>query len=241
MNPRILAVIRKEVREYRRNRAIIFSMAGLPAMFLVIVAAQTINLPAALPAQLSRAVVGQAMLFFLLVPIILPTTIAAYSVIGEREQGTLEPVLTTPVTDGELLAGKALAAVVPAVAIAWLLFAAYAAVTVFAAPPGIGAAVLAPEQIVGQVLLAPVLAGFAIVAGMLASLRSTDIRVAQQLAALASLPVMALVALASFRVVEPSVSLYAGLAALVAAIDIAGWRLVVRLFNAERLLTRFAS
>jgi ABC-type Na+ efflux pump permease subunit len=239
MNPRILAVLRKEVREYRRNRAIVFSMAGLPLMFLVILAAQTLNLPAALPEKLLRTVIGQSMLFFLIIPVILPATIAAYSVIGEREQGTLEPVLTTPVSDGELLAGKVIGAVVPAVVISWLLYALYVGLVTVAASPVVGSAVRAPEHIVAQVLLAPALAGFAIVAGMLASLRTTDVRVAQQLAGLASLPVMLIVAAASFGIIQPSIQLFVAMAIVVGAVDVADWRLVVRLFNAERLLTRF--
>jgi ABC-2 type transport system permease protein len=31
------------------------------------------------------------------VPAVIPASIAAYSVVGERDQGTLEPLLTTPV------------------------------------------------------------------------------------------------------------------------------------------------
>ncbi|WP_280724781.1 ABC transporter permease subunit [Kitasatospora sp. MAA4] len=42
-------------------------------------------------------------------------TIAANSVVGEREQGTLEPVLTTPIRREELLIGKAVANLIPAV------------------------------------------------------------------------------------------------------------------------------
>ena len=49
--------------------------------------------------------------------------IAPYSVVGEREQGTLEPVLSTPVHREELLVGKALAAIGPSTAMGYALFA----------------------------------------------------------------------------------------------------------------------
>jgi hypothetical protein len=42
-----------------------------------------------------------------LTPVLVPATMSAFSVVGEREQGTLEPVLTTPVSRSELLTGKA--------------------------------------------------------------------------------------------------------------------------------------
>ena len=57
-------------------------------------------------------------------------------------------------------------------------------------------------------LLAPALAGFAIVVGILVSLSSSDFRVAQQVAVLASAPVIAFVALFTFRVLDPSPELY---------------------------------
>ena len=68
--------------------------------------------------------VGATFLVLLIAPALLPAVIAAYSVVGEREQGTLEPLLTTPLRREELLLGKALGVVVPAVGIAYVLFAA---------------------------------------------------------------------------------------------------------------------
>jgi len=54
-------------------------------------------------------------------------------VLGERQQGPLEPVLTTPIRREEFLLGKALAVLVPSVAIAYVVFAVFlAVVAVFA-------------------------------------------------------------------------------------------------------------
>ncbi len=107
MSSRVLVVIRKEFREYRRNRFILVTMAGLPVVLLLILVAETFALPEGVSAEALRRPVGEALLFLQLIPVMLPTTIAAYAVIGEREQRTLETVLTTPVTERELLAGKA--------------------------------------------------------------------------------------------------------------------------------------
>ena len=49
------------------------------------------------------------------------TILAAYSVAGERQQGSLEPVLTTPVPSEEFLLGKAFAALVPSVVVAYVV------------------------------------------------------------------------------------------------------------------------
>ena len=60
---------------------------------------------------------------FLILPIMLASIVASDSFAGERERGTLEPLLYTPVSDGELFAGKVLAALVPAVGLGLVGFA----------------------------------------------------------------------------------------------------------------------
>jgi hypothetical protein len=46
------------------------------------------------------------LMIFIIVPATLPTIIASYSIVGEKNNRSLEPLLATPTTDGELLAGK---------------------------------------------------------------------------------------------------------------------------------------
>lgn len=63
---------------------------------------------------------------FLILPMMLASTVAAESFAGEKERKTLEALLYTPASDAELFVGKALAALVPALAITLLSFAVYA-------------------------------------------------------------------------------------------------------------------
>ena len=241
MSARTLVVIRKEFREYRRNRFILVTMAALPVVLLAILVAETFALPEGASEATLRRPVGEALLFLQLIPVMLPTTIAAYAVMGEREQRTLETVLTTPVRDRELLGGKAIAAVIPAVAIAWLLFGLYVGLAEVFAPHVVLEQIWTVEQAVAMGLLAPALAVFAIVIGIIVSLRSSDFRVAQQLAVLASAPVIGFVALITFRVLDPSVWLYAVAAAAVFLVDAVLWRVGLGLFSRERLLTARAT
>lgn len=55
--------------------------------------------------------------FLALFAIVPATLISANSLVGEREQNTLEPLLCTPLTDMELLWGKILASAVPSLVI----------------------------------------------------------------------------------------------------------------------------
>ena len=52
-------------------------------------------------------------------------SVAAYSVVGEKQARTLEPLLATPITTFELLSAKVLASLLPALALTALMFAVY--------------------------------------------------------------------------------------------------------------------
>ena len=120
---RLGAVLRKELREYRRSPFIVGTMAVLPLVFLVEPLIIIFRIGPSVGAAAVDKAVGATFLLLLIAPALLPAVIAAYSVVGEREQGTLEPLLTTPLRREELLLGKAIGVVVPAVAIAYVLFA----------------------------------------------------------------------------------------------------------------------
>ena len=140
----------------------------------------------------------------LLIPVFVPAIMSAYSVVGEREQGTLEPALTTPVSRAELLIGKAAAIFMPAVALGYLMFGVFVAITQLFASPAVAAAVRHAPQLPAALVFIPLLAAWAIWVGLAISARVTDTRVAQQLSTLGSLPPLALAALMSFGVITPT-------------------------------------
>lgn len=72
---------------------------------------------------------------FLILPLMVASVIAADSVAGEKERKTLEAILYTPTTDGELFLAKVIAACVPAILVAWGGFVAYAITVNWAAWP----------------------------------------------------------------------------------------------------------
>jgi ABC-type Na+ efflux pump permease subunit len=234
---RVGAVIGKELAEFRRNRLIVATAAVLPILFLVSPTTSVLLIKAqALSATVDKRV--EASLFIpLLIPVLLPALLSAFAVIGEREQGTLEPVLTTPVGRTELLLGKAVAIFLPTVVLAYLMFGVFVAITQFAAAPAVAAAVRHAPQLPAGLLFIPLLAGWAIWVGLAISTRATDTRVAQQLSVLSSLPPVALAALMSFQIISPTFALAAILAGALLVIDGVACLLVARLFDRERLVT----
>ncbi|MGH2851392.1 MAG: ABC transporter permease [Solirubrobacteraceae bacterium] len=202
---RVRAVFRKELRQFRRNRAIVVTMGILPVLFLTGPMISIFSLSASASSSSVRGVVDSVFLLMLIVPVILPATISAYSVVGERDQGTLEPLLTTPVRRGELMLGKGLAAVLPAVAVTYVLYTAFVVAVRLWAVHAAFTDIWQLPPILVEVLFAPLLAAWSVCVGMAVSVRSTDVRVAQQLSTLASLPPLGLAMLLTFRVITPTV------------------------------------
>jgi ABC-2 type transport system permease protein len=233
---RIGAVVRKEVRELRRNPFVVSTMAVLPVVVLVMPMITLFRVPDSATGARAEHAVGVTSLLLLIVPLVIPPAIAAYSVVGERVQGTLEPLLTTPVRREELLLGKAVAAFVPSVGIAYAIYLVSAVAIRVGAAHVVSSVVWHPPQMLAQLLFTPLLAAWAIWVGIGISARSTDVRVAQQLATLAGLPMLGVTSLISFQVIAPSVPLAIGFALALLVADVAAWRVVSAMFQPERLV-----
>jgi len=231
---RVGAILHKELRDYRRNRFVIGTMAAVPMLFITL---PTIQLIAANATEKNLSVrIGLSLLYMLVIPVTMPSVVCAYSVVGEREQGTLEPVLTTPIRREEFLIAKALAAFVPTLVIAYAVFGIFLAVAALFAHPVIVSAIYAGPHVLVQLLFTPLLAGWAIWVGIAVSTRSTDVRVAQQLSVLGSIPPLIIVALMSLNVITESIALAIGLATALLAFDLLAWRVVAGMFDRERLV-----
>lgn len=151
---RVRAVFRKELREYRRSGAIVVAMAIFPLVVII----QPLIAILVVSSTASRALAREEPLLYLLaIPALVPATLASYSVVGERQQGTLEPVLTTPIRREEFLLGKALAAFVPSVVIAYGVYALFIAVVELLAHPGIAPAVIHGPELLAQLVFTPLL------------------------------------------------------------------------------------
>ena len=109
----------KDFAMFRKKRNIVYSTFVLPLLLTGLLSGVVWYIQhkangSVSPAEL--AVLLPAFTFFYLILAgLIPTTIAAYSVVGEKVEKSMEPLLATPTTDGEILLGKGLAAFAPAI------------------------------------------------------------------------------------------------------------------------------
>ena len=234
---RIRAVVAKELRDYRRNRFIAYTMVVMPILFMVAPIITIFNLPADATSTSLDAGVGVTLLYLTLIPALVPAVVSSYAIVGEREQGTLEPVLTTPLRREELLIGKALAAYVPTLAISYTMYGIFLLSTALFAHQNVADDIFQSGRILAQVLFTPLLAGWSIWAGIAISTRTSDVRVSQQLSTLVSLPPLAITTLMGFGVLRPTLALALILGAALLVIDVAAGKAVAAMFDRERLIT----
>jgi ABC-2 type transport system permease protein len=183
---------------------------------------------------------NEFLLLYLIMPVMIPITIAAYSIVGEKATHSLEPLLATPITTEELLLGKGLAAVIPGVIATVGAFALFLIIAPFSGiSSGVQRYLLGPTWLLAILLVGPLLAIAAVNFAMFVSSRTSDPRVAEQVSSILILPVLILLFTQIAGVVTinvPSVLITAGV--LVVA-DIALIFAGARLFQRETILTRW--
>lgn len=261
----VRAIVRKQWEEVLRNGVVLFTMLFTP-LVLVVVGLGTVLGSLKLgsdaqqmndqdKAELMRMLGDQCaglepmdclgvylatimLLMFMMMPVILPTVFASYSVVGEKTSRTLEPLLATPISTTELLLGKVLAAVLPAVLVTWLAVGLYYAGIAWTVP-AVLPSLLSPAWLAAVFVLDPLLAIAGVDAAVIISSRVSDPRTAQQLSGLVVMPmVLALIGQSmGLFIIDDTLVVVAIAACLV--LDLALTWVTVELFDREQVLTRW--
>jgi len=190
--------------------------------------------------RLGRLLLRDYWIMYLLMPMILAAGSSALTIVREKEQRTLEPILATPIGDVQLLWAKLFAVLGAPVLVTWATGLLGLLVTVVASRLLIDV-VIGPTggNLVALFVLGPVLAGGAGLAGIGVSMRLTDSQAANQFVGLVIVPV-ALVVVALFG--RPAMtSPLVGLAEAVAGVGVCAllFRRALGRLRREDLLTRW--
>lgn len=259
---RVKTIIKKEWAEVFKNRMVLFTIIFIPLVFAALPlimlgvggAFEVDDFTSEIPEQFTQMcgagltggecfqvyMVSQFMLLFMLTPLIIPINIAAYSIVGEKTTRSLEPLLATPITTTELLIGKNLAAVIPAVLATWggfLIYVVGSAIIVKSVV--VMRALLDPMWLLAVILLGPLLAILSVNFAIMVSSRVTDPRAAEQISAVIILPVLLIffAQIAGLFFVNSTLILFMAIALLI--IDSIMVYLAVRMFQRESILTRW--
>ena len=259
---RIQTIIDKEWAEVFKNRLVLFTVVFLPLLFVVLplgvlygtrgaggLGAGSRDLPPSFAAEcgnlpagecLQYFVLNEFLLLFMVMPLVIPISIAAYSVVGEKTTRSLEPLLATPISTEELLVAKGLAATIPAVLATWIGFAIF-----IAAAPLAGAAtdvvrqVLNPVWLLAIFVIGPLIAILAVNFALLVSSRVTDPRVAEQVSAVIIVPLLGVLFGQIAGVIVLNVTFMVVTVIVMVIVDVGITILGARLFQRETILTKW--
>jgi ABC-2 type transport system permease protein len=256
----VWTILRREWMETLRNRLLLSTILVPPVLLTVapIILAGAVG-DRALPADLARQILSQKpewasftpselagafavqqfLVFFLLMPAYIPLSIATFSIIGEKQARSLEPVLAAPIRTVELLAGKAIAALVPGVLAGWVTYVAFVLLASVVYGRALFGVVTDASWLAGVFLLGPAVGLSSVVAGVIVSARVNDPRVAQQIGGVVIVPVVGLVLVQATGTLLVGPVGYLLMTLAVLAVSLVGLRLGVRLFDREAILTRW--
>ncbi len=254
-----LVIVQKEWLDLRQHPMLVLSMVALPLLFvamplLTLLPGSSLHgIPESMYAanpdfagmntkELTQALVLQQLrVMFLILPLAIPNIIAAYSIVGEKNNRTLEPLLAAPVRTWELLLGKGLAAFLPAIAMTWVGGAIFVGeVGLISNSARVLSVVANAGWLVVLITAAPVMALLGIAVAIIISSRVNDPRTAQQLSGLLILPVLGAMFLqvTGALVTNPAMGLVI-VAVLLLLTAFSMW-LAVKVFQREYILTRWS-
>jgi ABC-2 type transport system permease protein len=252
---KVWLVLQKELRELLPQRVLLLSVSFLP-LVLVVMAGVLLMTPvkgARLPAaasdprladltafQVQQVFIGlQFRMILLFQSMVIPAIIASYSIVGEKNNRTLEPLLAAPVRTWQLLLAKALAALLPAVAVTWLSSLIFIGEVSGFAGPAVFALVVMPGWLIAVLLTVPVMVMVPIALAVMISSRVNDPRSASQLASLLFVVLLIGLELSGSTLVL-SVGFTLTLTAILAVLGVLLLWGATRIFQREVILTRWS-
>lgn len=213
----VAAVVERDLLAVRRSKPVMIPLLALPTLLLVALPlclgiAIRVSPPAdvevflrSIPGDLGRPVLdlprSERMLvlvygyllapLFLVVPLMVSSVLAADTFAGEKERRTLETVLHLPIDHRDLFLAKLLGAFLPAVALSWLGFAAFAVVANTVAWPVVGR-VFVPTALWAAMIawVGPALAALGLAVVVRVSARARTVQEANQIGGAIVLPLI---------------------------------------------------
>ncbi|HUI01619.1 MAG TPA: ABC transporter permease subunit [Nitrososphaerales archaeon] len=236
-------IAKKDIKEFIRKRTVLYTVVILPLMISILfptVLELAGRKSGGIPAAALPGLLGAFSWFFVIIAAVIPTPIASYSIVGEKTEKSLEPLLAAPVTDGEVLLGKSIAAFLPSI------LASYAGATVYmtlmdSVTYGKLNYLFYPNWGMATILLilAPLAIVLSIQLNVIASSRVTDVRTASQLGSVMFLPFIAIYLASEIGLITLNTTNLLYIAAAVGLADLVLFRISTATFRREEILTKW--
>ena len=232
----------KDIKIFIRKRTVLYTLVLLPLLLSVLfplVIEYGGRSSGGITAPEIPSLLHSFEWFFVIIPAIIPAPIASYSIVGEKLEKSLERLLATPTTDGEILLGKSIAVFIPA------MIATYAGATIYmvlvdAVTYGKLGYLYYPNSDMGIILLlAPLALLLSVELNIITSSRVSDVRSASQLGGLMFLPFIGIYLASEIGVITLDTNTLLILGGIIAVLDLIMFRISTSIFQREQILTKW--
>jgi ABC-2 type transport system permease protein len=178
--------------------------------------------------------------FYIILAYILPSTLASYSILGEKIEQSLEPLLATPTTDSELLFGKTITSFLPCVGIIYIgsiIFMVLSDLITY----GTTGYLFFPNWSMAFILLlaVPLSSILSIQLNVIISSRVNDVRTANQLGLILFIPFIAVYILLETNVVSLNIINLFAISIILFVADAVLFYINKATFNRDAILTKW--
>jgi len=237
------AIAAKDFKTFRRKRTVIYTVVILPILLSVlfpVIIQFAGRSSGGIPAALLPKYLDSFAFFYVIIPAIIPAPIASYSIVGEKMERSLEPLLATPTTDGEILFGKSIAAFLPAIGATYGGAAIFMALMDAATHSRLGYYYFPNQEMaIILLLLAPLVALLSIELNVTASSRVNDVRSAGQIGSILFLPFLGIYLASEIGVITLNTNTLLIIAGVLAVLALAMFRVSTAVFRREEILTKW--
>ena len=237
MVSKALIITRREIRDTLRDWRIVAPILILTLIFPWLMN-YTANLAVNFVKQYDAPIIGLRLVPFLMLvvgffPISFSLVIALETFVGEKERNSLEPLLSMPISDGELYLGKMLSAFIPP------LVASSLGISIYVLGLYFGMDYRPSPLLLFQIWLLTAVEALVMVSGaVIVSSQTTSVRAANLLASFIVLPMALLVQFEAVSFFWGGEAVLWVLIAGLVVVDIILIRTGVHIFNREELLGR---
>ena len=237
----IIAV--RDFKIFRRQKNVWYSIIIFPVIISIIfpvVLEYAGRKAGGLPAAQLPALLNSFSFFLVIGAAFVPLGIASYSIVGEKVEKSLEPLLATPLTDGEILLGKTISAILPT------LVAMYAAAAVFMV--GMDEVTFHklgyyyfPNWTIATLLLIlmPVAVVLSVEFSVIVSSRVNDVRSASSFGILMFFPFLAIYLVSEIGIISLDINNLLIISGILLAVDVILFFVSTATFRREEILTKW--
>lgn len=236
-------VARKDFKTYARRPSVIYATVAMPLIvgvaFPFLVHYYITDGTKGVSAASAPHLLDSFSIWFIIAATITPTAIASYSIVGEKIQKSLEPMLATPMSDGDILLGKTISALLFPLVAVYIGSASFMSLVDYFTH-GLFGYDYYPNWHIGAILLAaPFAALLSVQLNVIISSRMTDVRSAQQSGVLVMLPFLGVFLASELGLFSLNDTNLVILAVVLAATSVAMFLVARTTFQREEILTRW--